>query len=57
MVIRNKGVPSLTDSFSDELEDLFNRIEDGKEIEPNNSYTFFLCMPSAALATTSDNAI
>ncbi len=34
--IRNKGGPSLTDSFSDELEDLYNRIEDGKEIKPNN---------------------
>jgi hypothetical protein len=33
--IRKKGGPSLTDSFSDEMEDLFNNIEDGKERERN----------------------
>ena len=33
--IRKKGGPSLTDSFSDDMEDLFNNIEDGKEIERN----------------------
>ena len=33
--IRKKEGPSLTDSFSDEMEDLFNNIEDGKEIEGN----------------------
>jgi hypothetical protein len=35
--IRKKGGPSLTDSFSDEMEDLFNNIEDGKEIERNKN--------------------
>jgi hypothetical protein len=35
--IRKKGGPSLTDSFSDDMEDLFNNIEDGKEIERNQN--------------------
>jgi hypothetical protein len=35
--IRKKEGPSLTDSFSDEMEDLFNNIEDGKEIEGNKN--------------------
>jgi hypothetical protein len=32
-VIRRKGGRNLTDSFSDVLEDFFNRIEDGKGTE------------------------
>jgi Protein of unknown function (DUF4011) len=41
--IRKKGGPSLIDSFSDDLEDLCNRIEDGKQIEPNmNAETAFM---------------
>ena len=35
--IRKKGGPSLTDSFSDEMEDLLNNIEDGKEVERNKN--------------------
>jgi very-short-patch-repair endonuclease len=35
--IKKKGGPNLTDSFSDELEDLLNTIEDGKEITSTNS--------------------
>ena len=35
--IKKKGGPTLTDSFSDELEDLLNTIEDSKEIASNDN--------------------
>jgi hypothetical protein len=40
--LKKNGGPSLTDSFSNELEDLFNKIEDSKKIASNSVEATFV---------------